>query len=372
MRDGPGIGKLCLSLIGFGIAVIAGCQSTTVGPALSRKANDPAPGLAEHKSATPQGNGILVDGIVWRKAGAANDSVRPVGFEPKPLPKGEASLLDLIPKSKPEAKPQRVVAAQPVAFRHGGKHAANAGVPIDMPIPNAPNEQSLAVLPTYTLRPPDVLLIESQKGLLTQPIRGQHLVRPDGTVGLGIYGPALVVGRNIQQAREEIARVIHARLDAKAVKVEDVLDGLSVDVLAYNSSVYYIITDGAGLGEQVYRFPVTGSDTVLDAISHINGLPVMASPKRIWVARKNAGPAGPMMHDTMLPVDWKGITQFGAMNTNWQVMPGDRIYVQADPVRRFNNTLSKYLEPIERLMGSTLLGAQTINAIKGNTGGVGR
>ncbi len=72
----------------------------------------------------------------------------------------------------------------------------------------------------------------------------------------------------------------------------------------------------------------------------------------------------------MLPVDWKGITQHGAMNTNWQIMPGDRVYVQADPVRRFNNNLAKFLEPIERLLGSTLLGAQTHNAIRGNVGSV--
>jgi polysaccharide export outer membrane protein len=145
---------------------------------------------------------------------------------------------------------------------------------------------------------------------------------------------------------------------------DDVFKGLSVDVLAYNSSVYYIITDGAGLGEQVYRFPVTGNETVLDAIAHINGLPVVASPKRTWVARRNTGHPGP---DSMLPVDWKGITQAGNMNTNWQVMPGDRIYVQADPVRRFNNNLGKMLEPVERLLGATLLGGQTVNTIRNGT-----
>src|SRR5207245_10531651 len=114
----------------------------------------------------------------------------------------------------------------------------------------------------------------------------QHLVRVDGTVGLGVYGAAPVAGKTIEQAREEIARVIHGRLDPKTVALKDVLDGLSVDVLAYNSSGYYIITDGAGLGEQVYRFPVTGNETVLDSISNINGLPVVSSPKRIRVARR--------------------------------------------------------------------------------------
>jgi polysaccharide export outer membrane protein len=200
---------------------------------------------------------------------------------------------------------------------------------------------------------------------LTQPVRGQHLVRPDGTVGVGIYGPVLVAGKTLGDARTEIARAIHARLDPKGkVSYKDVLDGLSVDVLAYNSSVYYIITDGAGLGEQVYRFPITGSETVLDAISHINGLPLVACKRRIWVARRNPGHPGP---DTVLPVDWIGVTQVGAMNTNWQVMPGDRIYVQADKMRTFNNNLSKFLEPVERLLGVTLLGSQTVNSIRSGT-----
>ncbi len=230
-----------------------------------------------------------------------------------------------------------------------------------MPLPNAPTEMNTVLLPTYTIRPPDVLLIESQKGLITQPIRGQHLVRPDGTVSLGIYGPAVVAGRTVQQAREEIARVIHGRLDKEKVKFEDVLDGLSVDILAYNSSVYYIITDGAGLGEAVYRFPVTGNETVLDAISHINGLPVMSSPKRIWVARRNVGP---VVQERILPVDWLAITRGGSMATNWQIMPGDRVFVSADPVRRFNNTLSKFLEPVERVLGVTLLGGNAVNSIR--------
>jgi polysaccharide export outer membrane protein len=103
---------------------------------------------------------------------------------------------------------------------------------------------------------------------------------------------------------------------------------------------------------------------VLDAIANINGLPAVSSTKRIWVARRNTGHPTP---DSILPVDWKGITQGGMMTTNWQVMPGDRIYVQADPMRRFNITLSKMLEPIERVMGVTLLTGQTVNTIRNGT-----
>jgi polysaccharide export outer membrane protein len=302
--------------------------------------------------------------VVWKKANnppplmlaqhTTQQPIRPVGFQAAPAN---------APTPPPtEAGPVPIPVAHP-------------GLPVKHGMPHGPSELHPVLLPSYVIRPPDVLWIDSQRGLLTespkgpvrkQPLTGQHLVRPDGTVGLGIYGSAIVAGKTVEEARETIARLIHARLDATKVKLEDVIDGLSVDVLAFNSSVYYVITDGAGQGEQVFRFPVTGNETVLDAISLINGLPLVSSPRRIWVARKNAGhPA-----DSIYPVDWKGISQMGAMNTNWQLMPGDRLYVQADPVRRFSNNLGKYLEPVERLFGATLLGSQTINSIK--SGSVGR
>ena len=353
------------------LGVAGGCNSTPSLPSsLQGKSSiDPAPNMPSHAAGdvnwkkAPNTFSTALTQDSWTNPARSGDPIQATAFQTE-------SKVDVPPIPEVMIKDRtepRTVQAQPASLYRGPKHQGSA--PPMMMTPNAPTEYGLVALPTYTIRPPDVLLIESQKGLLTQPIRGQHLVRVDGTVGLGIYGPAAVAGRTIQQAREEIARVIHGRLDQKTVKFEDVLDGLSVDVLAYNSSVYYVITDGAGLGEQVYRFPVTGSETVLDAISNINGLPVVACPKRIWVARRNVGQPGP---ENVLPVDWKGITQQGAMNTNWQIMPGDRVYVQADPMRRFNNNLSKFLEPIDRIFGASLLGAQTVNTIKGVNNGVVR
>ena len=71
----------------------------------------------------------------------------------------------------------------------------------------------------------------------------------------------------IDEARVEIAKVLHAHLDPSRRLFKDVLDGLSVDVLAYNSRVYYIITDRLGFGVIVDRLPITGSETVLDALT---------------------------------------------------------------------------------------------------------
>jgi hypothetical protein len=147
-----------------------------------------------------------------------------------------------------------------------------------------------------------------------------------------------------------------------------------VDVLAYNSMVYYVITDGGGAGEQVLKFPCTGNETVLDAISQINGLPIVASKRHIWVAR----PAPPDLGcDQVLPVDWCAIARGGDTSTNYQVLPGDRIYVQADHLITFDTFVSKVTAPAERMFGFVLLGNGTVRAVQnghrqfGNSGGSG-
>jgi polysaccharide export outer membrane protein len=223
-----------------------------------------------------------------------------------------------------------------------------------------PRELHKVTLPAYVIEPPDILLVESNLGLKDQPIRGQHLVRPDGTINLGIYGSVYVAGMTLDQARAAVAEVLGQRVKNLTVR------NVSVDVLAYNSKVYYVITDGGGYGEQVVRLPVTGNETVLDAISLITGLPPVASKKLIWVARATPDHHG----ERILPVDWIGITQHGSAATNYQLMPGDRLYVQSEKLRRIDAGIAKFLSPIERILGVTLLGSETVNSISGRgTGG---
>ena len=110
-----------------------------------------------------------------------------------------------------------------------------------------------------------------------QQVQGEHLVRPDGTVGLGTYGSLFVAGMTLDQARQ----AIEALLARSLLQPE-----ISIDVYAYNSKFCYVIADGAGYGQQIVRLPITGKETVLDAISQIYGLPQVSS-SNIWVARPN-------------------------------------------------------------------------------------
>jgi polysaccharide export outer membrane protein len=253
------------------------------------------------------------------------------------------------------APPPRELVEPPVAYDPG---SPAVGAPIGGPVPR---EGAKVSLPPYVIEPPDILLIESTQKIPDQPVRGQHLVRPDGTVSLGIYGSAYVAGMTIDQAKESIGRTL-------ATRIKDFdLRNLNVDILAYNSKFYYVITDGAGYGEQVIRMPITGSETVLDGISQIFGLPAVSSKRRIWVARRSAD--GTM--DQVLPVDWCGIAQRGSTSTNYQIMPGDRIYVDAKPWIRFDTKMARFLSPFERVLGITLLGSETVNSISGRGTGLG-
>jgi protein involved in polysaccharide export with SLBB domain len=172
-----------------------------------------------------------------------------------------------------------------------------------------------------------------------------------------------VAGMTLEQARQAIADYLSTAPNGFKIEASQ----LNVDFLAYNSKRFYVITDGGGYGEQVYTFPVTGDQTVLDALSYIGGLPPVSSKMHIWVARRNPGNG----YASVLPVDWIGTTQRGAASTNYQILPGDRVYVRADCWRTFDANVQKVLSPFERMLGATLLGASTVQEIRGSRGGSG-
>ena len=110
------------------------------------------------------------------------------------------------------------------------------------------------------------------------------------------------------------------------------------------------------MGDNVRRLPITGNETVLDAISQVNGLSQVSS-KKIWIAR-------PAPHNfgcqQILPIEWDAITQGAQTATNYQLLPGDRLFVAEDELITFSNMVAKVTAPIERLAGIMRLGGSTI------------
>jgi len=185
-----------------------------------------------------------------------------------------------------------------------------------------------------------------------QRVSGPHLVAMDGTVTLGSYGSVKVTSLTVAEAKQAVQKHLLQYFESLEV---------SLEVYGYNSKVYYIVTQGAGFGDGVYRFPITGNETVLDAISQINGLQRVSS-KKIWVAR----PTDRCGSVQRLEVNWEDITANAYACSNYQILPGDRVFIAEDGLIAADTALGKMIAPVERLFGFSLLGAGTVTRFSGH------
>ena len=77
----------------------------------------------------------------------------------------------------------------------------------------------------------------------------------------------------------------------------------------------------------------------------------------MWIARPS--PSNYACQQ-ILPVDWTAITQGGSTATNYQVLPGDRVYIAQDEMVTLNTMVSKVISPFERVMGFLGLSGSTV------------
>ena len=195
------------------------------------------------------------------------------------------------------------------------------------------------------------LSLEEIQGM--QPIYGEHCVGPDGRIQLGSYGSVYINGLTLQEAKEAIEFHLVKYLDSPEV---------SIVVASYNTKKYYLSLEGAGYGDKTLSYPITGNETVLDAFVNIQGLDRISNANRIRIERPR-GPYSPT-HQTLI-VDWKAISAGACTETNYQLFPGDRVFVEEDKMVAFDTGLSRVIAPFERIMGFALLGVQTATRFSG-------
>jgi len=232
---------------------------------------------------------------------------------------------------------------------------------------NLPREFQKVSMPDYVVEPPDILIVEVLEALPGRPIANERLVRPDGKISLGFYGEVYVAGMTTTQIKEKV--VLHLRnylsdevlglwkeetgdpddeKDNKMVPVDPKdTDRVFVDVSAYNSKVYYVQGDVAAPG----RMPITGNETVLDAIQYAGGLLATAAPQNIRLVRP--APPGACCEQT-LPVNLSAIVNGGDPTTNYQLMPGDRLMVFRDPIVRTTIFIDRMAAPFQTVVNSIL------------------
>jgi polysaccharide export outer membrane protein len=205
----------------------------------------------------------------------------------------------------------------PLAFRTGDSQpllpeakAIKNSVPMPPPVPRELDKASLSV---YIVEPGDVLLVQPVK--LDSPARvpADQTILPDGKIDLGEYGRVLVAGKSIEQAEAQVQAIIQAKTpDAGPINVR---------LVGRNSKVFYVLGQVNSPG----AFPLQGRETVLDGIVAAGGMNARASRNNVIVSR----PTAPDGCRIVLPVCYRQIVQLGDTTTNYQLLPGDRIYVPA-------------------------------------------
>jgi protein involved in polysaccharide export with SLBB domain len=186
--------------------------------------------------------------------------------------------------------------------------AIRDAAPIPAPVPR---ELAMELLPTHVVVPGDTLLVQPVE--LDAPLRlpPDQPVQPDGTIDLGVYGRPVAAGKTLA----EVEALVRDRINAKEKKEI----AITVRLLSRPGEVFYVLGEVNAPG----AFPVTGNDTVLSAITQAGGPTRRASHENIVLSR----PTPPDGCRIVYPVCYTNIVQLGDTTTNYQLLPGDRIFV---------------------------------------------
>ncbi|TWU48528.1 SLBB domain protein [Rubripirellula tenax] len=173
-----------------------------------------------------------------------------------------------------------------------------------------PRELSLGVEPVHYLHPGDMVLIEPVELDSEVRIPADQKILTDGTVDLGKFGRVVLAGHTVEGAEALIEQSIVASGEASEPINVRLLDPVHR---------FYVLGEVNSPGS----YPLEGHESVLDGILAAGGLTSAAAPCKILLAR----PTMPTSCRVTLPVCYREITQLGDTTTNYQLQPGDRIFV---------------------------------------------
>lgn len=181
----------------------------------------------------------------------------------------------------------------------------------------------------YVIDPPDVIAIQikDNKDISAESIR----VGPDGKIARPLIGTVMVAGRTVSEVQAEIQNRY-----AQFIKNVDV----TVMVTGFNSKWIYVDGEVRNPG----RYPYTGSDSVVNALSQAGFLTRGASPNGLHVCRGN--PNDPEIY----PVRYKDILVDDDSRTNWLLAPEDIVYVPPTFMRKVGYAIEEIFYPFNALV----------------------
>lgn len=174
-----------------------------------------------------------------------------------------------------------------------------------------PRELSKTLFAEHRLEPGDVLLVEPAEFDASIRLSGDQTVQPDGAIELGHFGRLMVAGQTTEEVRINVESLIREKTKSKVA--------VNVRLVEMSGKVVYVLGEVNSPG----AYPLKGNETVLDAIIAAGGVNSQADQTRVILNK----PTVPFDRRVVLPVCYKHIVQLGDTTTNYQLEPGDRIYV---------------------------------------------
>jgi polysaccharide export outer membrane protein len=197
----------------------------------------------------------------------------------------------------------------------GARHAAKKIPQLGVIDPEQSRELQMVTMPPYVVEPPDELEVSVRPAAPDLNLT-TLVVQADGNIDLGFAGDVYVAGLTLQQIELKLAQHLNTLAGKNVPR-----GGYQASVRLVNgtqSKSYYVLGTVTTQG----KFPITGNETVLDAILTA-GLRSNSLPEKAYLVRPHPV-GGP---DQVLAIDWYGIKDRGDTLTNYQVLPGDRIVV---------------------------------------------
>lgn len=156
----------------------------------------------------------------------------------------------------------------------------------------------------------------------------RYVVGMDGFIRLSKITSVYIAGMTVKEAQDAIQR----KLQPQAMKVD-----VWLSVAQFNSKVYYVITKGGQLGDDVTRlsipFPVDGKENVAKALAQayddadrkLTPSELVSASLRLLRPAPNGG------EQRVYPIIWDPSAQAPTPLTNHGILPGDRIFVELTP-----------------------------------------
>jgi polysaccharide export outer membrane protein len=181
----------------------------------------------------------------------------------------------------------------------------------------------------YQIAPPDVLLVTVRP----EPgISRKLLVRPDGKISFDLIGELTVGGKTVADVRQEIY---------DRIKKFIVSPDVTVTLEESNSRRYFIF----GEVNRVGGFPLTGRVTAIEALASAGGGTRFAALNESRLTRPFLEGQG------LYPIHYQDIQERGEASTNYELQPGDVIYVPPNTSARIGYALQIIFFPLQQVIG---------------------